>query len=186
MTIIYETDEEAERRTKLQAESLRAPFGFYRPHNPRATAFDNLHLDPKTGELVPMESMTKQSEMEACDIHNILKQYSQQGFEQLVRERAAQGQYMDLPADIDYQTSLNTVIAAQAAFAALPSQVRSRFQNDPGQFIEFLADPANQDEAIRLGLAQDTRTPEAPPQKVEIVNSAPPEPVEGNRGVKGG
>jgi len=160
----------------------RRKFGFYRPHDPKLGTFDNLMLDQKTGELVPMPSMTKQSEMEACDIHSILKSFSQQGFEALVRERAALGQYADVPDELDYQQSLNTVIAAQAAFDALPSQVRERFHNDPARFLEFLGNPENQEEAIRMGLAVDTRTPEPPPQKVEIVNANPPEPVQGNRG----
>lgn len=156
----------------------RKQYGFYRPHDPKLGAFDN--TDPETGEVYP--SMTKQSEMDACDIHNVLKQFSQQGFENLVRENAARGQYADLPDEIDYQASLNMVLAAQASFATLPSQVRERFGNDPARFLEFIGDPANQDEAIRLGLAQDTRTPEPPPTKVEIVNKADPEPVQGNRG----
>lgn len=134
--------------------------GFYRPHDPHLGAFDNLELDPKTGELVPMPSMTRQSEMESCDIHNILKQYSQQGLENLVRENAARGQYADLTGLPDYQEALNIVISSQAAFAALPSQVRERFGNDPARFIQFLGDPANQEEAIRLGLATDNRPPE--------------------------
>lgn len=146
----------------------RKKYGFYRPHEHHG--FDN--CDPDTGEVMP--SMTRQSEMEACDIHNVLRQFSQVGFEELVRQNAARGQYADLTSLPDYQEALNTVLASQAAFAALPSQVRERFHNDPARFVEFLADPANQDEAIRLGLAQDTRVPEAPPQKVEIVNGTPP------------
>lgn len=154
----------------------RKKYGFYRPHEDHG--FDN--RDENTGEILP--SMTRQSEMEACDIHNILKQFSQVGFEELVRQNAAKGQYADLTSLPDYQEALDTVLGAQAAFAALPSQVRERFQNDPARFVEFLADPANQDEAIRLGLAEDTRQPEPVPQKVEIVNSPAPEPVQGNRG----
>lgn len=154
------------------------PGAFYRPHELELGAFNN--ADPETGEVYP--SMTKQQEMDACDIHNVLKQFSQQGFEALVREKAATGQYADLPDELDYQASLNTVLAAQASFATLPSQVRERFRNDPARFLEFLADPANQDEAIRLGLAEDTRTPEPPPTKVEIVNPPPQEPPKGNRG----
>lgn len=150
--------------------------GFYRPDRETVrleTSFDN--TDRKTGEVYP--SMTRQSEMEACDIHNILKQFSQTGFEQLVREKAAQGQYADLTSLPDYQEALNTVLDAQAAFAALPSQIRDRFRNDPEHFIEFLQDPANQDEAIRLGLATDTRPIDPPPQRVEIVNPEPTAPV---------
>lgn len=159
--------------------------GFYRPNRAtvrEATSFDN--TCPETGEVFP--SMTRQSEMEACDIHNVLKQFSQQGFEQLVREKAAQGQYADLPDELDYQQSLNTVLAAQASFATLPSQVRERFHNDPREFLEFIANPNNAEEAIRLGLAQDATPKEPPVQKVEVVNSEPPEPAKGNRGSTGG
>lgn len=134
----------------------RKKYGFYRPHD--HFGFNN--MDPETGEILP--SMTRQSEMEACDIHNILKQFSQQGFEALVRERAQLGQYADLTSLPEYQSALDTVLSAQAAFASLPSQVRERFLNDPARFVAFLGDPANQDEAIRLGLAVDTRPP---PQK---------------------
>lgn len=144
-------------------------YGFYRPVSDAVRELTNFtNTDPETGEVYP--SMTRQSEMAACDIHNILKQFSQTGFEQLVRERAAQGQYADLTSLPDYQEALNVVLDAQAAFAALPSQIRDRFNNSPEEFITFVGDPANQDEAIRLGLATDTRTPEPPPTKVEVIN----------------
>lgn len=147
--------------------------GFFRPGRTtvrEATSFDN--SDPNTGEVYP--SMTRQSEMESCDLHNILRQFSQQGFDQLVRENAARGQYADLPDDIDYQSSLNLVMQAQASFATLPSQVRERFRNDPARFLEFVANPENAEELIRLGIATDATPKDPPPQKVEIVNQEPP------------
>jgi len=146
----------------------RKKYGFFRPHTHHG--FDN--ADPDTREILP--SMTRQSEMDACDIHNILKQYSQQGFEQLVRDNAARGQYADLTSLPDYQDALNTVIAAQDAFAALPSQVRERFLNDPARFVQFLADPANQDEAIRLGLMPDPKPVgrQVDPNQVDLVDEA--------------
>lgn len=150
----------------------RKKYGFYRPQEHRG--YEN--IDENTGEVLP--SMTRQSEMEACDIHNILKQFSQQGFEQLVRDNAARGQYADLTSLPDYQEALEIVLKSQEAFAALPAQVRDRFQNDPARFVDFLANPANQDEAVRLGLAEPP-APEPAPQRVEIVN---PQPVEGNPG----
>lgn len=149
----------------------RKAYGFYRPHD--RLGFDN--IDENTGEVLP--SMTRQSEMEACDIHNILRQFSQRGFEELVRQNAAAGQYADLTNLPDYQEALNTVIAADNAFMSLPSQVRDRFQNDPARFVEFLADPANQDEAIRLGLSVDTRPTDPPIQRVEVVNPPDPPPT---------
>lgn len=149
----------------------RKKYGFYRPHTHHG--FDN--CDPNTGEILP--SMTKQSEMDACDIHNILKQYSPAGLQQLIAENTARGQYVDLPDDIDYQAGLNTVLEAQAAFATLPAKVRERFHNNPAEFLEFMADPNSQDEAIRLGLATDNRTPPPDPLMVRIVPEDEPAPA---------
>lgn len=61
----------------------------------------------------------------------------------------------------DFQSAMDTVVKAKQAFAALPSKVRSRFQNDPGQFLEFFNDPSNADEAVRLGLASALPEPPA-------------------------
>lgn len=150
-----------------------APGAFFRPHSRELAAFDNVKfIDEETGEVTYHESMTKQSEMDACDIHNVLKQFSQQGFEALVREKAATGQYADLPDEIDYQNSLNIVLAAQASFATLPSQVRERFANDPARFLDFLANPDNREDAVRMGLVE-APAPEPGPTRVEIVNPAP-------------
>lgn len=133
-------------------------WGFYRPHTHHG--FDN--CDPNTGEILP--SMTKQSEMDACDIHNVLKQYSPQGLQQLIAENQARGQYAHVPDSVDYQEALNTVIQAEQAFNSLPAKVRERFHNDPERFLVFMGDPDNQDEAIALGLATDNRPPAPPPE----------------------
>ena len=138
----------------------KAKLHFYRPH--KRVTFDNTKVDLKTGELVEVPSLTKQSFVAECDINNIIKQYSQTGVVKHVSERANQGMYLDLPDELDFQNSLNTVLEAQAAFGSLPSSLRARFENDPGQFLAFLTDPANQDEVIKLGFAADRRPPKSP------------------------
>lgn len=145
----------------------KAKIGFYRPH--KRIYFDNTQVNSKTGEIEQIPSMTKQSFVAECDINNILKQYSTTGVIKHISERAAQGQYMDLPDEVDFQQSLEIVRQAQEAFATLPSSVRSRFENSPAEFLQFLSDPANKDEIVRLGLAKPAPV-EPPPQKVEIVN----------------
>lgn len=170
------TDEVFKYEDRYTSYGPRKKYGFYRPHQHRG--FDN--TDPNTGEVYP--SMTRQSEMEACDLHNILKQFTQQGLDQQVLENAKRGQYADLPDEIDYQASLNLVMAAEASFATLPAQVRERFQNNPARFLAFVGDPANAEELIKLGIAEDKTPREPPPQKVEIVNPPEKAPAEGNRG----
>lgn len=138
----------------------REKLGHYRPH--KRVTFNNTTLDLKTGELVETPSMTKQSFVKECDINNIIKQYSTTGVLKHISARAEQGMYIDLPDEVDFQTSIEIVRAAQDAFASLPSSVRSRFENDPGQFLDFMSNPKNQEEMIKLGLATDNRPPKEP------------------------
>lgn len=152
--------------------------GFYRSHDRMATAYTGEIFDPKTGEFVKPPSRTKQSFVAECDINNILKQYKASGQLRHISAKAAQGAYQDLPDEVDFQASLNVVMQGQTAFASLTSKLRNRFHNDPAEFLEFMADPANQEEAIRLGLATDNRPP-APPEGPEI---SPPGPTGGDGG----
>lgn len=68
----------------------------------------------------------------------------------------------------DFQSAMDMVVKAKQAFATLPSKVRSRFQNDPGKFLEFFNDPENAPEAIRMGLAS------ALPEPVPAADNAVP------------
>lgn len=150
--------------------------GFYRPHKP--VRFDNLSLDPVTGELAPLPSMTKQEFRDECDINNVIKSFSQSGMFKHVSARAAEGQYLDLPDQVDYQESLDRIRDAQATFMTLPSALRRRFGDDPAEFLAFVHDPQNTEELRTLGLANPLPTP-TPPVEVKIVS---PEPVGGDGG----
>lgn len=129
---------------------------FYRPH--KRVVFINAH--PDTGEVKP--SMTKQSFVAECDINNIIKSFKLTGMVSHISERAAAGQYVDLPDSVDFQEALATVDQAQRAFATLPSKVRERFGHNPEAFLAFLHDPANEAEARELGLLKPISAPTAP------------------------
>ena len=62
-------------------------------------------------------------------------------------------QYVDFEEAFDFQSSMNVIRAAEEAFNAMPAEVRDRFQNDPGRFLEFANDASNYDEALKMGLA---------------------------------
>lgn len=134
--------------------------GWYQPHKP--VDWDGLIADPKTGQLVKEPSLTKQDQADACDVNRIIRQYSATGVWTHVNERAQQGVYADLPGGFEYQDALNIIVQGEAAFESLPASVRERFMNDPARFLDFMADPANQDEAIKMGLAIKPPPPEAP------------------------
>lgn len=114
----------------------------------------------------PEETLTEQHHVDACSISTILNQYDRTGLITHVnRSVASYGDYSEVN---EYQEALNTTIRAQNAFDELPSAVRKKFDNDPGQFLEFATNPANIDELVELGLAERMAEPE--PQKVEVIN----------------
>lgn len=98
------------------------------------------------------KSRTHQSMSPECDINSIMKKYERTGI--LEHRNTFEGQYGDFTdAPSDYHESMNSVIAANEMFDTLPAKVRRRFHNDPGAFIDFVGNPDNQDEMIKLGLA---------------------------------
>mgnify|MGYP003382125878 CR=1 FL=1 len=100
-------------------------------------------------------TLTQQQFKEQCDINNIIKHYTQTGELPLSNKV---GQFLDVSNVQDYQTALQTVFEAQHAFDALPSSIRSRFENDPNQLLAFIEDDANHEEALTLGLLSSTAT----------------------------
>lgn len=151
-----------------------AAYSFYRPHERSATWFTNEIQDPVTGEIRQDPSMTKQSFVDQCDLNKIMKQFNPREQARIMAMQAQGGSYDDLPDEVDYQEAQNIRIRAETAFATLPSSVRKRFDNDPGEFLAFMADPANQDEAITLGLASKRATDA--PIEPQAPNEASPPP----------
>lgn len=103
--------------------------------------------------------ITKQSHKAECDIHNILKQYQRTGI--ITHVQSARPQYTDLPSDVDFQTAMNTILAAESAFAGLPAAVRNYFSNDPQAFLAAFSDPAQLDKLREFGLVKPAPLPAA-------------------------
>lgn len=112
----------------------------------------------------PDSSETSQEYLEECDINVLMARYQRGIPLPILNTPASYGDVSDVP---DYMEALNIVIQAQHDFADLPAKLRERFNHDPGQLLAFLADTANRDEAIKLGLVN------APPAPTSA--SAPPE-----------
>lgn len=115
----------------------------------------------------------KQSFKDECDINTIVGRFMKTG---QVPASAKAPMYGDFNGVNDFQTAMNAVIAAEEAFMEFPSDVRKRFANDPQMMMEFVADPDNKDEAIKLGLIPKPKAPapEPPPMKVHVVASDAP------------
>ncbi len=111
-------------------------------------------------------SLAKQSFREECDINTIMKKYEKTGLiEHLNRHQGDYGNFIGYEA---YHESLNKLLAAQEAFASIPSSIRRKFGNDPAEFLEFAQNPENLDQMIEMGLA--------PPKRPEARTEEPPAP----------
>lgn len=133
---------------------------FYRPH-PR--------LKQHTGET----SRTKQQFAGEANINTIMAKYQKTGVLPEGRSQNTHGDFIGLP---EYQDAMQIVIDAQETFDRLPSSIRKRFNNDPGQFLDFTQDEKNIPEMRSLGLMAPEEPKQAP------VEPEPPkadkEPVE--------
>ena len=94
-------------------------------------------------------SMTDQQYVPDCDINTILKRYGATGRLPVDIREGVSGDFSDIG---DYQDCLDRINRAKDAFLALPSHIRDRFGNDPTAYVDFVLDPSNTDECIRLGL----------------------------------
>ena len=133
--------------------------------------YDMNQVSDETGLRCDDPSLTQQQFKEEADINTIVDRFLRSG---VLPTPATMPQYVDYEGVFDFQSAMNVVKQADENFMRLDAKVRARFNNSPQEFLEFFADPANTDEAVRLGLAipQQTSsvtkvTEEATPSKAE-------------------
>lgn len=142
--------------------------------NETLRAFNNYDTD-----LVSLETsleckdptLTKQSFKDESDINTIIHRF---GLDGQLPTNVRQPQYGDFTGITDFHTAANAIAAANESFDEMPAHVRSRFNNDPGAFVDFCLNPDNKDELIKLGLVEKPLPPaRAPaPLKEEVVQPA--------------
>ena len=99
------------------------------------------------------ETMTQQHFQDEVDINNIIKRYSSTGFlVDPLTSPSGQPMFGDFSDVIDFHTAQNYIANAFQSFELLPAEIRTRFNNDPGELISFLDNPDNIEEGTRLGL----------------------------------
>lgn len=99
----------------------------------------------------PEESLTHQEFAEESDINVIIDRFG-------IGENPIEAQQWVTNVDIadapnTYMDVMNQLNEARDQFMSLPAKVRSQFDNDPGRFVDFVSDPNNGEELVRLGLA---------------------------------
>lgn len=108
----------------------------YRPNGSRRVA------TPSGGERV-----TDGSQAESVDINNIVKQFTKTG---LMPQRQG-ARYEDVSSH-DYMAMRNFIADKESLFRGLPARVRARFGGDFYQLLRWIENPANREEAVKLGI----------------------------------
>lgn len=105
-------------------------------------------------------TMTQQQFREEVDINTILRRFRLTGE---MPSDVRMPTYADFTDVYDFHTAANAVAQAREAFETMPANVRTRFHNDPGEFVDFCSREENRAEAARLGLIPMPKPAETPP-----------------------
>jgi len=114
-----------------------------------ANNYDRDQASLETGLACLDKSYTQQQFKEESDINEIVRRFNITGQLPTV---ASPPLYQDFEGIFDYQSALNAIQSADAAFLELDAELRSQFNNNPAELMEFLDNPGNRDQAIELGL----------------------------------
>lgn len=94
--------------------------------------------------------LTDQSQAKDCDVNLIVDHFAKTGILPGTDVKSVFGDFSD---PMDFHDAQNLVAHANEQFASLDAKVRKRFHNDPVEFLSFMQDPGNAQEAVKLGLA---------------------------------
>lgn len=124
----------------------------------------DVNRDKKEGDLAALtcldESLTQQHFTKDADINVIAERFGLAGIPAFPLDPAA---FRDTTADPDLRQILDQNIEARNYFNALPHKLRQRFHYSMGELWDFINDPENADEAVRLGLLSRNEPSAEPP-----------------------
>jgi len=126
---------------------------------------------------------TQQQFKEECDINTIVRRFGVTGVVPTNISPPLQGDFVNA---LDFRQSMDLIVAARESFMELPSAVRKRFHHDPAEFVDFVSDSENLQEARKMGVALPEKAPVPPPQPVSVrVVADDPAPLPGKNPPKG-
>ncbi len=138
--------------------------------------------DPKTEPVVDCSNdkiLTKQSFKKETDINHIMARFVKTGIITPEALASRQATFADVSEIGDFLECQMQIKAAESAFMTLPADLRSRFQNQPAQLLDFMKDEKNRDEAIELGIITKPEEPAPEPTSApEPTTVVPPEGTE--------
>lgn len=131
--------------------------------------------DRRVPTIIEGPSMTKGSHAADCDVNQIVAKYDRMGV--LNHITRAEGVYADVSDIGSYSEAIATVRDAEKAFLDLPSGLRSHFDHDPAQYLDWSAQasPEAREDLLRQ-ISGASRHLDARPSDSSV--DEPPEPAD--------
>lgn len=152
--ILYDNEEDAVRRK--ERAMLVMERGVEAPAMPRLRGYDEKAVSAahrvETGE----ETLVQQQFRDEVDANTIVRRF---GITREMPFGAAAGMYGDFTGLVDYESTVEALERARAAFMSLPLEVRERYGNDPGRLIRRAYEVPESDFLTEVGF-------QAPPAPV--------------------
>lgn len=110
------------------------------------------------------KSRTRQEFKDEVDINTIVRRFGVTGQVPVSIRQPLNADFSDA---MDFRESMNAMVEARESFDLLPARVRSRFHNDPAEFVDFCSERdaegkfVNAEELDKLGLRQAPLPPAA-------------------------
>jgi len=116
---------------------------------------------------------TQQQFKDDSDINLILGRYARTGGSMTPGPNDPQPIYGDFSNGEDFNSAQLKIANAKSSFESYPPDIREKFANNPALMLDFIDNPANEQQAIEMGLLLP-RPPEvkepSPAPKPETVN----------------
>lgn len=111
--------------------------------------YDVMAVSDETGLRCDDPSLAQQHFKDQCDINNIVDSFLRTGE---LPQANITPQYGDFTGVSDFHSALTRIRATEAEFNALHPAIRAKFDNDPAKLLNYVLDPKNYEDAIKLGL----------------------------------
>lgn len=116
------------------------------------------------------KGFTVQADRDDADINKVIARFQKSG--QVAPVLRGEPFYGDVSEFGDLAESYMKIQDAERLFMGFPAEVRERFENDPVQLVDFLADEGNRKEAEELGLIAVPPKPVVEPPVPPVVPPA--------------
>lgn len=121
--------------------------------------YDEYSRPDDPGIVCSETKLTKDSEMQGCDINWIVNQYAKNG----IPIQPVEELYADVSMMGGFKEAMDYIADAESQFMQLPWQVRKRFNDNAAAFVDFCSDEKNRPEMEALGLLVEKPTAPAAP-----------------------